>query len=187
MGGGRSQGSGEIGGKPGGLGSTDRLRFGGNIRGKDEKPLLREDSVPFPASVSPCVEMKGHPLSRGLRWHQLPLNNLQVIPGGDGNHPGPADGRIRGLQMWGQEFLWMWGCWHPCGWGDTGLCRRGAGGWGALCMGGSAEKSDRGSAYGGTGVPDDEGTQSFEDEGRDRVLSRTGGQGCLKVGGNMGL
>lgn len=139
MGGGRSQGSGEIAGKPGGLGSTDRLRFGGNIRGKDEKPLLREDSVPFPASVSPCVEMKGHPLSRGLRWHQLPLNNLQVIPGGDGNHPGPADGRIRGLQMWGQELLWMWGCWHPCGWmgGHRALQKggRGMGGFvhGRLC------------------------------------------------------
>lgn len=61
MGEGRSHSSGEMVAKPGGPGSTDRLRFGGNIRGKDEKPLPREDSVPFPASVSPCVEMKGPP------------------------------------------------------------------------------------------------------------------------------
>lgn len=38
--------------------------------------------MPSPASVYLCVEMKGHPLSREFRWHQLPLRNLQDIPVG---------------------------------------------------------------------------------------------------------
>lgn len=53
--------------------------------------------MPFPASVYPCVEMKGE---RGLRWHQLVLNNLQ-------SPPGAGLGTTPELQVWGQEFLWM--------------------------------------------------------------------------------
>lgn len=54
--------------------------------------------------------------------------------------------------MWGQEFLWMWGFWDPRGWRDTGLCRRGQGEQGALCMGGSAERGNRDLQKGGRGA-----------------------------------
>lgn len=121
----------------------------------------------FPASVSPCVEMKGHPLSRGFRWHQLPLNNLQVIPGrvGLGITPDLQMGELGGCRCGDKSSCGCGGAGIPADGGTQGSAEGGQGEQGALCMGGSAEKGNRGSAYGGTGVPEDEGTQSFKDEG----------------------
>lgn len=114
--------------------------------------------MPFPASVYPCVEMKGE---RGLRWHQLALNNLQ-------SPPGAGLGTTPELQVWGQEFLWMWG---------LGSLRMGEH-W-ALQKGGQAEQ---GTVHGRLCR---EGTRSFEDEGT-RLSAQQGDRGALRQGGTWG-
>lgn len=64
--------------------------------------------------------------------------------------------------------------------GTRGSAEGGQGEQGALRLEGSAEMGNRGTAHGETGVPVDEGTQSFEDAG-------TGGQGYQEAGGTWGF
>lgn len=125
--------------------------------------------MPFPASVSPCAEMTGHPLFGGFRWHRLLLNHLQVTIGAGGgggmlgNHARVLlMGGTGGLQTGGQGFLWMGG--------TQGSAEGGTGGQGAFHVGGSADRGDRAPVDGG-----------------DKSLCRPRGQGSLQKGGQGSL